>query len=178
MAPTWEPVRLYFPSTTYLQGMARLVSNCARPTRAFSGRALREQRRLTGHPSLPTPGGVSGGRAGRRQDPRSLLLSNSAFVSFTPSRDGAGLPSTARVQRSPSEGARCASKEGTQPHPNRFFSNSFTFPGFALPPLAFITCPTRNPSTCCLPSLNCATCVGFFASTSPMILSSAPSSDT
>ncbi len=65
-----------------------------------------------------------------------------------------------------------------QPHPNLFFSSSFTFPGLALPPLPFITCPTRNPSTCCLPSLNCATCVGLFASTSAMILSSAPSSDT
>ena len=38
-----------------------------------------------------------------------------------------------------SEAARCASKEGPRPHPNLFFSNSFTFPGFALPPLAFIT---------------------------------------
>jgi len=27
-----------------------MVSNCARPTRAFGGRALREQRRLTGYP--------------------------------------------------------------------------------------------------------------------------------
>jgi hypothetical protein len=78
----------------------------------------------------------------------------------------------------PSEAARSASNEGTQSHPNLFFSNSFTFPGFAFPPLAFITCPTRNPSTCCLPSLNWATCVGFLVSTSSIILPSAPSSDT
>src|SRR5262249_6879014 len=45
-------------------------------------------------------------------------------------------------------------RKAPQPHPNLFFNNSFTFPGFAFPPLAFITCPTRNPSTCCLPSLN------------------------
>lgn len=32
------------------QRVARLVSYCARPTRAFLGRALREHRRLTGHP--------------------------------------------------------------------------------------------------------------------------------
>ena len=32
--------------------------NCARPTRAFGGRALREQRRPTGYPSPPTPSGV------------------------------------------------------------------------------------------------------------------------
>src|SRR5712692_7211806 len=43
------------------------------------------------------------------------------------------------------------------PHPSFLFNNSFTFPGFAFPPEAFITCPTRNPSTCCFPSLNCAT---------------------
>ena len=30
---------------------------------------------------------------------------------------------------------------------NLFFSNSFTFPGFAFPPLPFITCPTRKPNT-------------------------------
>ena len=43
-----------------LSRVARLVSNCARPTRVFRDRALREQRRLTGYPSLPTPGEVSG----------------------------------------------------------------------------------------------------------------------
>ena len=32
--------------------VARLVSNCARPTRAFRGRALREHRRPTGYPTL------------------------------------------------------------------------------------------------------------------------------
>jgi len=69
----------------------------------------------------------------------------------------AGLPSTARVGRAQSHRARSASNEGTQPHPNLFFSNSFTFPGFALPPLAFITWPTKYPSTCRFPSLNCAT---------------------
>ena len=40
--------------------------------------------------------GCEDGRAGRRQDPRSLLLTDSAFSSPTLSRDGAGLPSTAR----------------------------------------------------------------------------------
>ena len=38
--------------------------------------------------------------------------------------------------------------------PSFFFNDSFTFPGFAFPPETFITCPTRNPSTCCLPSLS------------------------
>ena len=123
--------------------------------------------------------GCEDGRAGRRQDPRSLLLTDSTFLSPTLSRGGAEVPSTARVGRALSHRARSASKEGTQPHPpNFFFSISFTFPGFAFPPLAFITCPTRNPSTCCFPSLNCATCAGFFARTSSIVLSSAPSSDT
>ena len=106
-------------------------------------------------------------------------ISMSVIPPLSHREDGAGLPSTARVGRAHSYCARSASKEGTQPHPpNLFFSNSFTYPGFAFPPDSFITCPTRKPSTCCLPSLNCAACVGFFASTSSMILSSAPSSDT
>src|SRR6476620_437203 len=63
-------------------------------------------------------------------------------------------------------------------YPSFFLNNSFTFPGFAFPPLAFITCPTRNPSTCCLPSLNCATCAGLFSNTSSMIFASSPSSET
>ena len=65
-----------------------------------------------------------------------------------------------------------------QPQANAFFSSSFTFPGFALPPDAFITCPTRNPSTCCLPSLNCPTWAGFFFKTSSIIVAKAPSSET
>ena len=32
-------------------------------------------------------------------------------------------------------------------YPSLFFNISFTFPGFAFPPLAFITCPTRKPKT-------------------------------
>src|SRR6188472_976892 len=63
-------------------------------------------------------------------------------------------------------------------HPNFFFNKSFTFPGFAFPPLTFITCPTKNPNTCCFPSLNCATCPGFLLRTSSMTFASAPSSET
>jgi hypothetical protein len=33
--------------------VACLISHCARPTRAFRGRALREHRRSTGHPPVP-----------------------------------------------------------------------------------------------------------------------------
>src|SRR6185437_8156086 len=66
----------------------------------------------------------------------------------------------------------------TPDHPSLFFNNSFTFPGFAFPPLAFITCPTRKPNTCCLPSLNCSTCPGFLLRASSMIFASAPSSET
>src|SRR5437867_2940459 len=64
-------------------------------------------------------------------------------------------------------------------HPASFlFSNSFTFPGFALPPEAFITCPTKNPNTCSLPLRYCNTCCWFLAITSSMIFTSAPSSET
>lgn len=95
------------------------------------------------------------------------------------SAGGAGMLSTARVQRGPPRPRVARAKKASRPHPlNFFFSISFTFPGFAFPPLAFITCPTKKPSTCCFPSLNCATCAGFFVSTSVIIFSSAPSSDT
>ena len=73
---------------------------------------------------------------------------------------------------------RDAATTGRQPQAKAFFSNSYTFPGLALPPDAFITCPTRNPSTCCLPSLNCPTWAGFFFKTSSIIVAKAPSSET
>ena len=114
---------------------------------------------------------------------RLLLVHCSYLLKLAKLRGAVRQVSTARIERAPSECARSASTETCLAtplchHTSLFFSNSFTFPGFAFPPLTFITCPTRNPSTCCFPSLNCATCAGFFASTSSTILSSAPSSDT
>jgi hypothetical protein len=47
-------------ASVVLRLSSRAGPDCARPTRAFRDRALREQRRLTGYPSLPTPGGVRG----------------------------------------------------------------------------------------------------------------------
>ena len=46
------------------------------------------------------------------------------------------------------------------------FSSSLTRFGFALPPAAFITCPTRNPNVVALPPWYIATASAFFASTS------------
>src|SRR6187455_2045308 len=51
-------------------------------------------------------------------------------------------------------------------HPSFLRSASLTCCGFALPFDAFMTCPTRKPSTCCLPARNCSTCAEFAAITS------------
>ena len=54
-------------------------------------------------------------------------------------------------------------RKNTQLHPcSCFFNNSFTFPGFAFPPARLHHLPHEEAQTCCLPSLNCATCAGFF----------------
>ncbi len=37
------------------------------------------------------------------------------------------------------------------PYPSAFLSNSFTTPGFALPAIAFIVCPTKKPNSLSLP---------------------------
>ena len=50
--------------------------------------------------------------------------------------------------------------------PSVRFSSSFTRFGFALPPAAFITCPTRKPNVVVLPPWYIATASAFFASTS------------
>jgi len=46
------------------------------------------------------------------------------------------------------EHVRVTRRQDPQLHPASFlFSSSFTLAGFALPPDAFITCPTKNPNT-------------------------------
>jgi len=85
---------------SYCKGVARLVSNCARPTRAFRGRALREQRRLTGYPSLPTPGGVRG-RSGWSATGPAILLSSLPTASYRPTRSASTHSSSARPTPSP-----------------------------------------------------------------------------
>ena len=100
VALTWEPSRPFrVPSKGCLQlrelyrrsevsigdlihtyGVDRLVSNCARPTRPFRGRALREQRRLTGHP-FPSYTGRGAKPAGLVSD----RTRSSGFMEFLPS---------------------------------------------------------------------------------------------
>jgi hypothetical protein len=47
---------------------------------------------------------------------------------------------------------RAARRQDPCTHARSFlFSNSFTFAGLAIPPDAFITCPTKNPKTSALP---------------------------
>src|SRR5207244_1758484 len=60
----------------------------------------------------------------------------------------------------------------------RLRSGARTIEGFAFPPVAFITWPTRKPSTRSLPPRNSAACAGCFASTSATAASSAPRSLT
>ena len=55
--------------------------------------------------------------------------------------------------------------------PSCLRSASLTCCGFALPREAFMTWPTRKPSTCSLPARNCSTCAGFAAITSATSLS-------
>src|SRR5688572_1039823 len=59
---------------------------------------------------------------------------------------------------------------GLQPD-SFFFNNSFTCAGFALPPVTFITCPTKKPNSLSLPERYCASCCGFAAITSSMVFS-------
>src|SRR5436309_8232412 len=47
--------------------------------------------------------------------------------------------------------------------PSSFFKISWTSCGFALPPVAFITWPTNQPSRAALPPRYCSTCFGFAA---------------
>src|SRR5690606_4474763 len=54
------------------------------------------------------------------------------------------------------------------------FSSSFTCPGLALPPVAFITWPTKNPNSLSLPERYSASCFGLAAITWSMTCSMAP----
>ena len=110
------------------------ISHCARPTRAFSGRALREHRRSTDCP--PSPSKLA------RFSPRRVAWSilDYAQLSHPPtrwyaetchyprrgfssprylsSREWPRLPFTARIERAHSYCARSASKKGTWPLPS------------------------------------------------------------
>src|SRR5882672_10549393 len=63
-----------------------------------------------------------------------------------------------------------------QPCSSSRFSSWLASFGLALPPLPFITWPTRNPNVWCLPARYCAAASALFAMTSRTIASNAPSS--
>ena len=109
------------PSLSLHGRMVCLIFHCARPTRAFSGRALREHRRSTDHPSLFPPSSLVsliGGWPGRSSTAR---VERGPSNSLRPlKRSGRGCP----LLRASSEHvfiARSASKKGTWPllpHPS------------------------------------------------------------
>src|SRR5713101_855504 len=77
--PVWVPFQS-LSSCAFCEQRGHLAA----PSPSFGGLALREQRRLTGYPSPPTPGGVRGQLAGRRQDPRILTDRPQIQLRFPP----------------------------------------------------------------------------------------------
>ena len=85
---TWPlPTLSYQFSNFSLRRAACSISHCARPTRAFSGRALREHRRPTGCPLALLPNSVTYSPQGGLVDPQ-MRASNEHLPSVRVPRAG------------------------------------------------------------------------------------------